>query len=107
METKPKIVIGFIDEIHGPPSERKPMSISKAEAQLIADYYVKEIFTIDLGFEDGISGSYEIRMQPYAYERLEALVESQLVDKEYIQAKFDEHEKEYTIRKAEAYQDEE
>ena len=86
---KPKILIGFYDDINGknaiPLDDVKP---TKAEILAIIKYHAKLIRIVDECFEMGQSGSWEIRQLPYSNKRVEYY--SQFVDKEEVDKIFDE-----------------
>ncbi len=77
-------VIGFVDEIHGHGGDSFQAELTRNELNEVAKYYAQLIKMIELEFKTGNSGSTEIRLHPYAYERLTYL--QQFLGEEEIKA---------------------
>lgn len=94
MKKKPKILIGFYDDINGknavPLDNVKP---TKAEILAIIRYHIELLRSVDGCFAMGWSGSWEIRQWPYSNSRLTYY--SKFVDKEEIKEIIDEVYKDF------------
>src|SRR4051794_27742401 len=73
-------VIGAIAHVNGPASETRTVPVSRHEAKVIIEHYLREIDEIlYVWFVFGQTGSYEIRAEPYAWMRIQALIDVELV----------------------------
>lgn len=69
----------------------KPVLLTEAEAEIIADYFLNVIYTIELSAGMGGWCHYENHMYPYSHARLEVLIKSGLITEEYIQDWLEDH----------------
>lgn len=69
------------DEVNGPTSEQRDCRISRHEAGLLVEHWVRRIVEIEAQWRsDGQLGSYAVRMHPHARGRVDALVGAGLID---------------------------
>jgi hypothetical protein len=67
------VVIGAIDHVNGPASAKDTIQISRHEAKVIVEHYLREIDTIHyFWIVLGQTGSYEICAEPHAWMRFHA-----------------------------------
>jgi len=86
-DKKPALVIGYYDEIHGEGAKKVRITLTQAQVEEIVKYYIDIILGIEAVFDEGQSGSYEIRWFPYAHRRLNYF--DKLLNFEHIEHLFD------------------
>lgn len=78
-------VIGYVDAIHGKGAECQAVTITRSEAECLVRRYLADIAAINENWElFGSTGSWEIRAKPYALQRIDALIESGIIDAERV-----------------------
>ncbi|MGE5609474.1 MAG: hypothetical protein ACM359_09480 [Bacillota bacterium] len=74
------LLMGYIDEIHGPTSQQATLPISRFEAQLLARHWIKEILATRARIcFDGQVGTRELRWRTYGMRRIDAFIEAGLL----------------------------
>ena len=64
------IIIGSVAGVNDSDSREFTAKITKFEIKLLAKYYIERLKSIDIVWDYGQSGSYEIRMYPFASTRI-------------------------------------
>jgi len=65
-----KITIGYINEVNGAKSIKQQAEISLYEAELLCRHWAERMRGVDECWLSNQTGSYEIRMHPYANSRI-------------------------------------
>ena len=78
--------IGFFSDIHGSEGAYVPAKVTGAEVEVLVRHYCEIVRDIELTFWVGYSGSWEIRMHPYAMMRNSRFIEEGAISEERFEA---------------------
>ncbi len=77
-------VVGFIEEIHGEAGKSDCIEVTRFEICLLARHWIEQLKSVHHTFAMGGSGSWEIRMRPYAEQLIAGFIEAEMISVEKV-----------------------